>query len=176
MRANSIKGVYDADGRMRPGCSIYLAIADFGAAGKFVKAGFSTDPWKRLGSIQTGCPMPVKTLAYVLVPGDAMARKIEGLLHKVYAPCRTSGEWFQFDLENEDHKKRWSGGLSAVLNETLGRGKWHINYLDVAAAKEANLGDRIEKAKKTRSHKRNWRNAQRENALAKRRRMLVGLD
>jgi hypothetical protein len=138
MQICSVKGAIREDGRLRPGCSIYLAIADFGAAGKFVKAGYSIDPWKRLGSIQTGCPMPVKTLAYVLVPGEAMARKIEGLLHKVYAPCRTSGEWFQFDLDNPDHKKRWSGGLSAVLNEVLGRGRWHIDYIDVAEAKAQN--------------------------------------
>ena len=57
-----------------------------------VKVGFTTsDPEKRVKSLQTGCPFPIKLLGYVF---GSLEREHE--LHDVFASDRLSGEWFAY--------------------------------------------------------------------------------
>jgi hypothetical protein len=60
-----------------------------------VKIGFSrSDPTKRLRSLQTGCPAPLKLLAYA--PGS---QQEEASLHEAFVPLHIHGEWFRHELK-----------------------------------------------------------------------------
>lgn len=58
----------------------------------WVKIGWSkSDPAKRIKSLQTGCPMPIRLLGFVIsAPG------LEADLHNVLADYRAEGEWFEY--------------------------------------------------------------------------------
>ncbi len=61
---------------------------------KVCKIGYSTNPPKRIKSIQTGCPFRLCFL--LIIKGN---RTTEKLLHKKYKKYKTNGEWFVFDGE-----------------------------------------------------------------------------
>jgi hypothetical protein len=58
-----------------------------------VKIGYTAhDPEKRLRSLQTGCPYPMRLLGYVF--GDV---RLEQDLHRRMEGNRAIGEWFEYD-------------------------------------------------------------------------------
>ena len=59
----------------------------------FCKIGYSTNPFKRLKEVQTGCPFPLMIIAKY--KGN---RTMETLLHRKYKSykVRNRGEWFYF--------------------------------------------------------------------------------
>lgn len=67
--------------------SVYVVRGGF----RHIKIGISSDVQRRLGSIQTGCPFPVKLLGQWRTPH---ARKVEKAAHKALMKYRTTGEWF----------------------------------------------------------------------------------
>lgn len=63
-----------------------------------VKIGYTRcSPYARLSALQTGCPSPLKLLAYVPATIDE-----EGRLHEAFAPLHIQGEWFRDDLKLRD--------------------------------------------------------------------------
>jgi len=64
-----------------------------------VKFGFSKDPEKRLGSLQTGSEESLHLLETVRVPEDRV-REYERILHKEFAHLRVRGEWFRIQAED----------------------------------------------------------------------------
>ena len=64
-----------------------------------VKFGFSKDPEKRLGSLQTGSEEELVLLETVRVPEDRV-REYERILHKEFAHLRVRGEWFRIQAED----------------------------------------------------------------------------
>lgn len=52
----------------------------------------SSHPSQRLKNFQTGSPAPLEIYGYVAGDGD-----LEKLLHSVFAPVRSHGEWFRTD-------------------------------------------------------------------------------
>lgn len=68
--------------------SVYFATCD---RLDVVKIGYSGgDPTKRVATLRTACPLPLRLL--VTVPdGDV---KLERRLHATFAPLRLEGEWF----------------------------------------------------------------------------------
>lgn len=55
-----------------------------------IKIGFSSNPLKRLGELQTGNP---QRLALIVAVGG-VERELEAMLHAQYAAERLEGEWF----------------------------------------------------------------------------------
>lgn len=135
MQAHRIGGVIGKDGRFRREF-VYLAQADSPGGGILVKVGMARDPYKRVCGLKTGCPFPIKGFSYVEIGSTLATRDVETLIHKVFMPCRSSGEWFLFDLADPEHKRIWTGGLPAVLNAKLGKGKWILNHYDMKASAE----------------------------------------
>lgn len=58
---------------------------------KFFKVGFSQDPFKRLKSIQTGCPFQVWVVLIINATMD-----YEKQLHRKFRRENTVGEWFRY--------------------------------------------------------------------------------
>ncbi|WP_030674870.1 GIY-YIG nuclease family protein [Streptomyces cellulosae] len=91
------------------GSYVYLIGPEHGA-GPW-KVGMSTDVRKRLATLQTGSPEPLRV--YWATPGG---RDLESRLHRVLAPWRKHGEWFdlgpdpdRFIWNAQDHaERRWS--------------------------------------------------------------------
>lgn len=54
-----------------------------------VKIGYAADPERRLKVLQTGCPS--KMTIEATIEGD---QKFEAELHRLFAPHRKTGEWF----------------------------------------------------------------------------------
>lgn len=63
-----------------------------------VKIGYtSSNPFSRMSSLQTGCPSPLKLLAFV--PGSL---DDERRLHECFQPLHIQGEWFRNELKLRD--------------------------------------------------------------------------
>lgn len=60
------------------------------ADNQYVKIGYATDVQKRLGSLQTGSPQPLKLIG--TQPGD---QPVERKLHERFHHLRRQGEWFE---------------------------------------------------------------------------------
>lgn len=58
-------------------------------SGNMVKIGRTKDIEKRMSSIRTSCPFPIKLLAYVVADPD-----LEKRIHRDFAEDRVHGEWF----------------------------------------------------------------------------------
>lgn len=67
---------------------VYFAIED--VPGGFVKIGRARNPAKRMLSLQTGTPRPLRLLC--VIQGGA---QLEAALHAAFAADRMSGEWFR---------------------------------------------------------------------------------
>jgi hypothetical protein len=78
--------------RTRRSSFVYFIAAETIGA---VKIGFSTQhPTKRLRAMQTGCPAPLKLLAYAPATQEEEAK-----LHQAFAPLGIHGEWFRNEMK-----------------------------------------------------------------------------
>lgn len=64
----------------------------FVLCGEFIKVGFSSNPYKRLSSMQTGSPFPLVMLADI--PGS---KDDEQEIHRMFPDLHVRGEWFRDD-------------------------------------------------------------------------------
>ena len=79
------------------------------------KIGFSKDVHKRLKSLQTGNPEPLKIHHFEEVP-DTRARILERKLHKELGYIRLNGEWF--DMSPIDAKRMLQFMMIRWLDDT----------------------------------------------------------
>lgn len=65
-----------------------------------VKIGKAREPEKRLASLQTGCPTPLKLLAALRgnIHNWSSTKSFEAHLHEKFSPMRIRGEWFGPDI------------------------------------------------------------------------------
>lgn len=86
-----------------------------------VKIGLARDPWKRLSTIQTGCPEEVRMAGFLLPPNPD---ELERRLHERFAETRRRGEWFEWSDEMDaflrDHVCRDYKALDRWINERGG--------------------------------------------------------
>lgn len=59
-----------------------------------VKVGISSNPDKRLASLQTANPFPLVLLTTFYCPTRGMAKELEACFHETQSNRRLSGEWF----------------------------------------------------------------------------------
>ena len=90
-----------------------------------VKIGIASDPEKRIASLQTGSPRPLKILAVFDTPNREIARKFEAAFHRHYDDERLAGEWFDIDpidaLEMACGSFRsYLEGMSSKLEDSAG--------------------------------------------------------
>jgi hypothetical protein len=72
----------------------FIACEPLGA----VKIGYTGgNPYARMASLQTGCPSPLKMLAFVPASLDDERR-----LHDSFAPLGIQGEWFRYECKLVD--------------------------------------------------------------------------
>ncbi|MDJ1520532.1 GIY-YIG nuclease family protein [Stenotrophomonas maltophilia] len=94
----------------------------------YVKIGVSDDPYSRIGSIQTGCPIPLVKAGMVKCMSRAQARLIEKELHVELAPFGSNGEWFRFDWTDGAHKQ----ALNVAIEAHMSRVKdWALEDVDL---------------------------------------------
>jgi hypothetical protein len=76
-------------------CYIYI-LATIGKSGDCspVKIGIASDPIKRLASIQTSCPNPIRMQTFFGQMHRDYARHIEREAHNLYKRKKLHGEWF----------------------------------------------------------------------------------
>lgn len=97
-------------------CYIYI-LATIGKAGNCspVKIGIASDPAKRLASIQTACPNPIRVQTFFGPMHRDIARYIEQQAHLLSAKRKLHGEWF-------DHDPAEAAGLvEDLIRELLSR-------------------------------------------------------
>lgn len=88
-------------------CYIYI-LATIGKAGDCspVKIGIASNPEKRLASIQTACPNPIRMQTFIGPMDRELARAIEREVHSFSAKRRLHGEWFDFEPAEAVHYVR----------------------------------------------------------------------
>lgn len=107
----------------------------------FFKIGHSTNPVKRLGMLQVGCPHELKIFG-IIKNADI---DVESFLHNKYKKRKVRGEWFEFHPDEVDEilKRHWSDDVFdlaipatndflAVIEKTLNLTSWgfHAKHLD----------------------------------------------
>ena len=65
-----------------------------------VKVGISSKPWKRVSSIQIGCPFKVELLFLIQAQDRDHAVRHERSFHDVFEEQRLTGEWFKMEAED----------------------------------------------------------------------------
>lgn len=60
-----------------------------------VKIGVAKDLKKRISSLQTGSPFPIRYLAVIKLDNEGQARELERYYHKIFRRERMLGEWFK---------------------------------------------------------------------------------
>jgi hypothetical protein len=71
--------------RLDAPCYIYFARCQ-----RFVKIGYAADPYKRIHSMQSGCPYPITLLSFV--EGSPIE---ERAMHSRFRPIHRQAEWFE---------------------------------------------------------------------------------
>lgn len=79
-------------------CYLYI-MATIGKAGDCspVKIGIASDPEKRLLSIQTACPNPIRMQTFFGPMDRDLARALEREVHHFAKKKKLHGEWFDYD-------------------------------------------------------------------------------
>lgn len=85
-------------------CYLYI-MSTVGKAGDCspVKIGIASNPEKRLASIQTACPNPIRMETFFGPMDRELARAIEREVHSFSAKRRLHGEWFDFEPAEAVH-------------------------------------------------------------------------
>ena len=73
------------------GC-VYLYAVSANVKPKRVKLGISSDPESRTSNMQTGCPVKLKLMGYVLA-----SYALESAVHEMLSEYRIRGEWFRYE-------------------------------------------------------------------------------
>jgi hypothetical protein len=68
-----------------------------------VKVGISSDPWKRLSSVQTGSPVELDVVEIYGCDTRDEAVRLERDFHAAHAPTRLSGEWFNLEADEANY-------------------------------------------------------------------------
>lgn len=63
----------------------------------FIKIGITYDLRKRVGSMQTGCPLKINIAFAVAFSNKSTAEHIESRIHKALKQWSIRGEWFSYD-------------------------------------------------------------------------------
>lgn len=84
-----------------------------------LKIGIATDPLKRLGTLQTGCPERLELVRTIDYPDRATARRAEKALHTRFDLFHIHGEWFQ----NRTLITDWFNGIKTERDRLKGAAK-----------------------------------------------------
>ena len=90
---------------------------------KHVKVGITSDPAKRIKSLQTGCPTPCYFLAIFDCGDKAIA--FEYKLHQIFNEFHSHGEWFHCDKKIDDFIKE------SLEFESLRHNMWEETFRSV---------------------------------------------
>jgi hypothetical protein len=93
----------------------------------YVKFGRTQCMSKRFTQIKGSCPIPIRYIATVALPSEAVGKIIEKRLHLHFRSRRVHGEWFRFDFFSPEDKRAFNDGCRHVFetNKTnLRQGTW----------------------------------------------------
>lgn len=91
--------------------SVYVMAAPDKAGHTFFKVGRSSDIAKRLGQVQTGCPLKISKVWALTLWGNGASQRLEAGLHERLRPYHSHGEWFRMDTANAEHKRDMNAAL-----------------------------------------------------------------
>lgn len=94
---------------------VYAMIAPYVGSVALVKVGVSLDPVHRLGAIASGCPLRIAHLRAYRIGTRHKAFRIEAEMHARLSAYHERGEWFRFDMADQNHKEALWGGFRASL-------------------------------------------------------------
>lgn len=99
--------------------SVYCMVTEDLGGFSYFKFGISESPTSRMAAVQTGCPM--KIVEILFLPGFSRreAQSAEADIHLALAEHRSSGEWFKFDLTNQEHKAAFNAALKLGMKRLL---------------------------------------------------------
>lgn len=142
---------FDCNGRIASWRTyVYFFLARDSDGPMYVKVGRSGNPIKRIGQVQTGCPIPIVKAGMVKCLGLEQAVKIERQFHSRLGDRKSSGEWFRFDWSKLDDRESLQAAITTIF---IGVPEWKLEEIDLdkAAAMYAELAaERQRKSRKNR--------------------------
>ena len=84
---------------------VYIMAAPDGEGDTFFKVGITSVVTKRIGQVQTGCPLKIKQVWILPVWSNGAAQMIEKMMHDSLKEFGSQGEWFRMDTGLPEHKK-----------------------------------------------------------------------
>lgn len=95
--------------------SVYVMAAPAKDGQTYFKVGRTSDVGKRVGAVQTGCPLKI-TKAWVLSVWDAGASiRLEWQMHEALKDFRSHGEWFAMTPSDPAHKKAMNEAFAQAV-------------------------------------------------------------
>lgn len=92
-------------GRGKKIWSVYVMAAPAGGGVTYFKVGISSNVPKRIGSVQTGCPLRIATVWAITTFNNGAAQDLEAKLKALLWPYWTVGEWFAMNVDDLTHKR-----------------------------------------------------------------------
>lgn len=87
---------------LTPEAYVYMLLCEgSGEWPVYIKIGMSCEPYRRLTTLMTGCPVPAIKLAICPVRSRRLARSIERRLLKATERWTANGEWRRLKLEDK---------------------------------------------------------------------------
>lgn len=102
----------------------------------FIKIGKTQRIEHRLTAVQCGCPLPIEYVMSGTGLEAKQANDAERAMHGLLAEFRQKGEWFQFNLDSKEHKKRLNDAFTQVFTRIHGP-SWQLKVQPVEDARKA---------------------------------------
>ena len=125
--------------------SVYVMAAPHSKGLTYFKIGRSSDVSKRLGQVQTGCPLPITQVFIFTMWGNGAAQAAEWKMHEALAEYRTQGEWFALRTDDLAHKRAMNHAMNDVAERwspPQGKKKWRkVPVAELKAAVAAHAAE-----------------------------------
>ena len=151
---------------------VYVMAAPAANGLTYFKIGITSSIAKRIGAVQTGCPLKISRVWAINTLSNGAAQALESSLHERLRAYHSHGEWFEMATENMEHKRAMNAAFAYAVDCCGGpeRAKWRA--LGVDELRQAIRDLRDEKAKEERASRRRVRDRMLVKMVTEKRRIL----
>lgn len=148
--------------KVRPVWFVYMMAAPAGKGLTYFKVGRTSDVAKRIGGVQTGCPLRITKVWALTLYDCGESQRIEKLMQGWLGEFHTHGEWFKMETDSLTHKQAMAKAMKDASEHASQFGTIVWKAMDVGeirkALAEIRVKERQEKdARTTRTNQKNFR-------------------
>ena len=117
--------------------SVYVMAAPAGNGVTYFKVGRTSNVLKRIGGVQTGCPLRIQKVWAITLWSGGASQGLESRMHDMLRPFHTHGEWFAMRTDDPEHKRAMNEAFAAAVRYASQASEVRWREMDVAEIREA---------------------------------------